>query len=314
MIVDMHCHLSHRDFYPDIYWELLAQSLSKNLGIPSEQVLRDMMPDFWQKDAGKIVEDMDNAGVDKAVIMPVDFELKVGKAKMSIEEQNLYHARAADEYPDKLISFVGVDPRRGEKAVELLEKGVTEWGMKGLKFHPDAGYYPNDPVCFPLYEKCVELDVPLLSHCGLIFIPFEVKYNNPIYLDDVQTAFPDLRIIAAHMGGISGTLTLAEIASLKSGISTEISYTGQMLARGAPRFLLNNLRMLMDLPLTFAVPFKNRILFGSDWPYANAMMNLDEWVNWVKKLPKNGKENNLKFTEDEVRLILGENAKKILKI
>ncbi len=314
MIIDVHCHLSHRDFYPDIYWELLAESLSKNLGIPGEQVLRDIMPDFWQKDASKIVEDMDNAGVDKAVIMPVDFELKVGKAKMSIEEQNLYHARAADEYPDKLISFASVDPRRGEKAVELLEKGLTEWGMKGLKFHPDAGYYPNDPACFPLYEKCVELDVPLLSHCGLIFIPFEVKYNNPIYLDDVQTAFPDLRIIAAHMGGISGTLTLAEIASLKSGISTEISYTGQMLARGAPRFLLNNLRMLMDLPLTFAVPFKNRILFGSDWPYANAMMEREDWVNWVKKLPKNGKEHGLKFTEEEVRLILGENAKKILKI
>ncbi|MGQ9720942.1 MAG: amidohydrolase family protein [Candidatus Jordarchaeum sp.] len=314
MIVDVHCHLSHRDFYPDIYWNLLAQSLSKNLDIPSEQVLRNIMPDFWQKDASKLVENMDNAGVDKAVIMPVDFELKVGKAKMTIEEQNLYHARAADEYPDKLISFVGVDPRRGEKALELFEKGVTEWGMKGLKFHPDAGYYANDPLCFPLYEKCVEYDVPLLCHCGLIFLPFEVKYNNPIYLDDVQTTFPELKIIAAHIGGISGTLTLAEIGSLKSGISTEISYTGQMLARGTPRFLLNNLRMLMDLPLTFAVPFKNRILFGSDWPYANAMMELKEWVNWIKKLPEKGKEYGLKFTEEEVRLILGENAKKILKI
>ncbi|MFB0560299.1 MAG: amidohydrolase family protein [Candidatus Lokiarchaeia archaeon] len=314
MIIDMHCHLSHRDFYPDIYWELLAQSLSKNLGIPSERVLREIMPDFWQKDASTVVEDMDNARVDKAVIMPVDFELKVGKAKMSIEEQNRYHAMAADEYPDKLISFASVDPRRGEKAVQLLEKGVTEWGMKGLKFHPDAGYYPNDPVCFPLYEKCVELGVPLLSHCGLIFIPFEVKYNNPIYLDDVQTAFPDLKIIAAHMGGISGTLTLAEIASLKSGISTEISYTGQMFARGAPQFLLNNLRMLMDLPLTFAVPFKNRILFGSDWPYANAMMDLEDWVSWIESLPENGKKYDLRFTEEEVRLILGENAKKILKI
>lgn len=314
MIVDMHCHLSHKDFYPDIYWELIAQSLSLNLGISKEKVLRDMMPEFWKKDASTIVEDMDKAGVDKAVIMPVDFELKVGKAKMSIEEQNRYHARAADEYPDRLIAFVGVDPRRGEKAVELLEKGVTEWGMKGLKFHPDAGYYPNDPVCFPLYKKCVELGVPLLCHCGLIFIPFEVKYNNPMYLDDVQTAFPDLRIVAAHMGGISGAPTLAEIGSLKSGIHTEISFTGQMLARGAPQILLNNLRMLMDLPLTFAVPFKNRILFGSDWPYANSMMKLEEWVNWIKNLPKNGKRYGLKFSGEETRLILGENAKKILKI
>jgi predicted TIM-barrel fold metal-dependent hydrolase len=70
----------------------------------------------------------------------------------------------------------------------------------------------------------------------------------------------------------------------------------------------------MDLPLTFAVPFKNRILFGSDWPYANSMMKLEEWVNWIKNLPKSGKRYGLKFSGEETRLILGENAKKILKI
>ena len=60
-------------------------------------------------------------------------------------------------------------------ALELRVKGgpgavakqcIEEWGMRGFKLHPSAGFYPNDPVCFSLYEKCAEWGVPIVFHSG----------------------------------------------------------------------------------------------------------------------------------------------------
>jgi len=127
-----------------------------------------------------------------------DFGVGIGEAKVSIEEQNKSHADIAKAHPDKLIAFAGVDPRR-EGAVDLFEKCITEWGMKGLKLHSGAGFFLDDKVVYPLYEKALELNVPVVAHTGPILAPLRSKYCHPISLDNVLTDFPDLTVIAAHV-------------------------------------------------------------------------------------------------------------------
>jgi hypothetical protein len=69
-----------------------------------------------------------------------------------------------------IVPFLGID-YRGYSSRELLQMVVDEVGpgktWKGLKLYPPMGLSPADPPFFPLYERCMELGIPLLSHCSV---------------------------------------------------------------------------------------------------------------------------------------------------
>lgn len=315
MIINVHAHLVSKEMWSDIFWDYFANNFTKTLGIPKETVIKNMLPQVWACNAENFVKVLDIAGIDKAVVTGVDWGMSaIGEAKWSVEEMNQWVAKQVDEYSDKLVALCSVDPRRGDRAVELLEKSVREWGMKGLKFHPTAGYYPDDPAYFPLYEKCIELDIPLFSHtAALITGPLESKYSDPIYLDSIAAKFPDLKIILLHFGGISWTYKCVEIMCARPNVYTEIS-GHQMSAVGMPQSWLNNLKTFLKIPPFMGAPLKDRIMFGTDWPFIMSIMLDEAWVDWIKRIPEKGKEYGLKFTQRDIDKILGENAKKILKL
>ena len=64
----------------------------------------------------------------------------------------------------------------------------------------------------------------------------------------------------------------------------------------------------------FGKPLKERIMFGTDWPYFTYAMEDKVWVEWIKNIPETAKKYNLNFTDEEIKKILGLNAKKILKL
>ena len=66
-------------------------------------------------------------------------------------------AEVCNAHSDKLAWFCGVDPRR-LRAVKFFEECVKNLGAIGLKVYPPHGYQANDEVCFPMYEKAIELD------------------------------------------------------------------------------------------------------------------------------------------------------------
>ena len=93
------------------------------------------------------------------------------ESTMGIWEQHLIHAEVAGQHPDRMITFACFDPRRAN-AVELLERAVVELGMVGLKIHPAAGFFPNEKMVYPMYEKAMEyaprFDVPHLNLAQLL--------------------------------------------------------------------------------------------------------------------------------------------------
>ena len=103
--------------------------------------------------------------------------------------------------------------------------------MKGVKFYPPCGFYPNDPAFFPFYEKCVELDIPIFSHSATGSPPFlEGIYADPIYFDSVAAKFPDLKIVLVHLGGWSHVLKSIEIINARPNVYGEISgHQGRLL-------------------------------------------------------------------------------------
>ena len=62
------------------------------------------------------------------------------------------------------------------------------------------GLAPNDRWYYPLYAKCSELKLALFTYVGMPGPLWPMATNDPSHLDDVALAFPDLVIVAHHIG------------------------------------------------------------------------------------------------------------------
>jgi predicted TIM-barrel fold metal-dependent hydrolase len=110
-------------------------------------------------------------------------------------------ARFVNEHPDRFIGWCSVDPN-DEDCVEQLEYYVNDLGLRGLKCSPIyQNWDPQDPRHLPLFKKAETLGIPVNIHQGTSFVRVgPLKYANPIQLEDIAIACPDLRIVIAHMG------------------------------------------------------------------------------------------------------------------
>lgn len=73
--------------------------------------------------------------------------------------------------------------------------------LVGVHITPSPwGLAPNDRWYYPLYAKCVELGLKLFTYVGMPGPLWPMEPNNPAHLDDVALAFPDLVIVAHHIG------------------------------------------------------------------------------------------------------------------
>ena len=60
---------------------------------------------------------------------------------------------------------------------------------------------PNDKFYFPLYIKCIELDILFCTHAGHAGPLMPSDPGRPIpYLDKIALIFPELKIVAGHIG------------------------------------------------------------------------------------------------------------------
>lgn len=137
---------------------------------------------------------MDEAGISKAVLFACHAPI--------IYASNEYVAGLCQRFPDRLIGFASVDPKR-EDAVKIVEEAITKLGLQGIKFHPPLqNFYPHDKNVFPIYEKAMSLNVPIVFHVGST--PFgnlaKLDQANPLLIDEVACTFPELRIMLTHLG------------------------------------------------------------------------------------------------------------------
>ena len=110
-------------------------------------------------------------------------------------------ARALREHPDRFFGSIEVDPNRGMDAVRELQHAVEELGVKAATAFP-AGLNPqvpiNDKKFYPVYAKCIELDVPICVCAGVPGprVPFAPQYVGLI--DEVCWYFPELKFVTRH--------------------------------------------------------------------------------------------------------------------
>ena len=106
------------------------------------------------------------------------------------------------EYPGRLRGLAAVDLARPMEAVRELRRCVRSLGFVGLRVVPWLwGWPPDDRRYYPLYAECVELDVPVGLQVGHTGPLMSSEPGRPIpYLEHVALEFPELRIVAGHVG------------------------------------------------------------------------------------------------------------------
>jgi uncharacterized protein len=309
MIIDSHTHLYCKGWLPRKFFHGVARFITTEFakhGVvqSNEEVGDSLMDSTHDPDAAMLLAEMDDAGIDTSVVFTVDFGLELGEPEVPIREVNRSMSEIVRRYPDRLIAFASVDPRRPD-ALEIFTACIEQWGMKGLKLHPSAGFYPNQKEVYPLLEKACHYGVPVIIHSGAMMLPLRSKYSQAIYFDDLAVDFPDLAIVAAHAGGILSYRQMLSIAAVKLNLLVDIS-AWQIIAIKNYRLFCEALREMID----FSGP--DRILFGSD--SLRAIMANSDWVELIKKLPENAGASGVSFTQEEISAILGGNAQRLLNM
>jgi predicted TIM-barrel fold metal-dependent hydrolase len=110
-------------------------------------------------------------------------------------------AQYTTQYPDRFAGLAGYNPFRIKDSLREIERAVNEYGFKGVYIHIYGFDIPlHDRKMYPLYAKCVELDIPVSIQVGHVLEAMPSEHARPIYLDRVASDFPDLKIVGAHTG------------------------------------------------------------------------------------------------------------------
>ena len=141
---------------------------------------------FEQTPIEELLRQMDAAGVERAIIT-----IDAGNPEPFSE--------VARAFPGKFICSAMIDPTTGMQALRLIDTLVTKHDIRLLRITPFLiNRPPNDKVYYPVYAKCIELDVPISINTGLPGPPMPGECQRPLYLDEVCLFYPELKLIMAH--------------------------------------------------------------------------------------------------------------------
>ena len=217
MIIDAHCHVGHG--------RLKDQS------------------------AEELVREMDEAGVELAIICPVDEQIVIDN-----REGNDAMVAACHAHPDRLRGLAVANPWYGERAEAELERALQN-GLAGLKVHPSRqGHYINDQMLDPLIQKVEAVQGFVYLHTGTD------EYSLPLEAIDLANRFPSVTFILGHYGGV--------------GIY--FAHCHEVL-RTCPNTLVETSHLAFTIFLTQGIEEfgESRFVFGSDSPVGS--MELEKW-------------------------------------
>lgn len=309
-VIDTHVHVLDRGFWPQEWFDWVALDwASRSPDREPAEIGGKIEAGLLDPTGERTVADMDAAGVETAVILPMDWGPGFAE-RTPIEEVNTHAVTMAERYPGRFVPFVGVDPRRPQAAGVVAEY-LGSGRARGLKLYPPAGFDPADPVVRPLYELCVEHHAPVLFHTGEPLPNLSARYGNPILLQDVHAAFPELITWIGHAGAKLWWREALSVAARSINSYLELSV---WIWNDTPEDQqLAFVRQLAEARDRIGV---DRLLFGSDHlagPRIRGDGFLSTVVDWYRRLPATAARIGIEFTDDEVERILAGNAARLLR-
>src|SRR5689334_19428102 len=158
------------------------------------------------------------------------------------------------QQPERYRGIAAVDLRDPVGAVRELRRRVRDDGFVGLRVVPWLWELPpTNALYYPLFAECVELGIPFCTQVGHTGPLRPSETGRPIpYLDDVALEFPELTIVAGHIG-YPWTTEMIALATKYPNVHIDTSaYT----VRRYPPELVTYLR----------TNGRRKILFGTNYP------------------------------------------------
>ncbi|MDP3064100.1 MAG: amidohydrolase family protein [Chloroflexota bacterium] len=258
MIVDVHTHApTHVSEVPDgeVRWEHVMR--------PDRPVrMSNSYTDYL-----KAMEPVDRAIVFGIAPQPGQNEV----AGMSVREGNVNDdtARVVKAAPHKLIGFMSVHPD-DPKALEEMDRAVHDLGLRGIKLGPNyQNFEPLGRSARRVYGRAQELGLPIVFHQGTSPVrDAPIRYAHPLLMDEIAMAFPELRIVMAHMGHPWQPDCIVVVrkhpnvyADVSGGFYRPWSFYGA-------------------LRLAYEWKVVDKLLFASDWPVTDPRENVTALRNF----------------------------------
>ncbi len=179
MLIDYHTHIGTREHWGEAF-------LNESRRMRATGVTMVVDPDEHYREMAK---------VDKAIV------LAFRSIALGFHVPNDYVAEYVRRDPNKFIGFLSVDPH-DPGCYEELERAYFHLGLRGIKMSSIyQAFHPMDQRALPIYKFAERHGLPILVHQGTTFPRLApLKYAHPELLEDVAIAFPELRIIIAHLG------------------------------------------------------------------------------------------------------------------
>jgi uncharacterized protein len=291
MIVDVHTHPPlHRDSIPE------AERQPNPVWRPDRAV----EPATWA-DYMAAMEP-----VDRACVFGIRYKGGADPAGRQRHERtegnvNDLTAEFARAHPEKLIGFMSVHPEDDVDVIEEMERCVHELGLKGIKLGPN--YQNFDPLgqpAFRMFEAAQRMNLPILFHQGTSPMrTAPLRYAHPLVMDEVAIAFPELRIVMAHLGHPWHADTIAVIRKhphVYADVSANFYRPWQQY---------HGLRLATEWNVL------DKLLFGSDFPVATPRETMDGLLAVNKVVEGTGLP---RVPEDKLREIINRDALTLLGI
>ena len=228
------------------------------------------------------VEAMDAAGVDFALMSA----WSAPRQPPLISNDEV--AGWVEQHPDRFAGVAAADLDRPMEAVRELRRCVEELGFKGLRVIPWLWEVPpTDRRYYPLFAACVDLGVPFFTQVGHTGPLRPSETGRPIpYIDQVAIDFPELVIVAGHIG-YPWTEEMIAVARKHANVYID---TSAYVPRRFPAELVEYMKGRGG---------RKKVLFGTNFPmlgHAQALEGVEE----------------LGLDEEARALFLGGNAQRLL--
>jgi len=294
MIIDDHVHVGTLEHYGGVATDFMKLHHLGNRPAWWDESRTWRIEDV-ARTGEQVVRDMDKYGIDKSCLLP--FVAIPRKCRVP----NDWVAREVQKYPDRLIGFASVDPLAGLGAVRELDYAIEKLGFRGLKLAVAYNMARlDDRRIWPLWQRAEELGIPVLVHTGYAWNDCPIDWQDPLLLDEVGLAFPELKLVICHVA-LPWQEYACWLADKYPNWYVEVSFIPELGMDYTMRVC----------QLIKAVGLMDRALYGTDYPWASPNN-----ANHFKKLPKMAKErgNDPTITDEDIKKLLGGNMARLLKL
>jgi predicted TIM-barrel fold metal-dependent hydrolase len=168
---------------------LLLDEESRNVfKMPAQYLFKDI-PEAGKQDdyVAYTIAQMDEHGIERAMV--------------GVNDDNQVTQRALERFPNRFFGSYPADPNRGMEEVRTIVRMHRTFGIKAVTAFP-SGLCPQVPIddrkWYPIYAKCVELDIPFVCCVGVPGPRLPMAPQRVELIDEVCWFFPELKFVMRH--------------------------------------------------------------------------------------------------------------------